>query len=468
ACWLIGNMYDLFMTRYMLTGIVPLTALGLTSVVLALAGNGGLRRAAVGIAAVAIVAWQAVFGWNLIATTEYRGFTKFLSGFAQEVRDANGVLLCEYSRVGAPLEHMFGIPTLGLDNETRSDYSKAIDAWGLVLKAHPGKRAFFLTPFQAPASDKFSMRLVKSGTAVYPRLRSELFRLPGKAGKGDISLDLYEMSPVIERWTSLPYVRCLDAGNMGLKGFGGERVRRWDISGLQVGPEAVAKVRVESGKEPGGEWRLLMFFLNDSGRTEPVAPVLSLNGGEATASGTDWKHLAGDWWLMMASGSSGCISNVDVSARQDMLLTDITLEAGSACSSLKPVAEPGQEKTIKSQPWSGRWAGEACEFLAPEPGGGESWLLVLAQGRKESSGPVGVTIDRSGRVVVTADLRAGEWTWLAAPVKKPGPDMNGSGWYRVRTGPRAVDDNEAAVRLACVAVVQAPEQQAVGTDKTGH
>ena len=73
------------------------------------------------------------------------------------------MLLCEYSRIAAPFEHMFGIPTLGLDNERVLDYARVEQAWEKIMRSNPGTPAFFATPFQRePISERFAFKPVSS------------------------------------------------------------------------------------------------------------------------------------------------------------------------------------------------------------------------------------------------------------------------------------------------------------------
>lgn len=460
ACWLIGNMYDLFMTRYMLTGIVPLVALGLASAVMALAAGSRLGKLAAGAAVAVLLAWQAAFGWHLAITTEYRGLTKFLRGFAGEIDRANGMLLCEYSRVGAPLDHMFGIRTLSLDNETRNSYSKAIDAWLGMMQSNPDKRAFFMTPFQAPVSDLFDLRPVRTETIQYPRLRSELFRLPHKAGIGDMSLNLYEM--VLRRGVEmkLPFVRSLDPGNMGLKGFGGERSRQWEVHGVEVSPGNNARIQLDKPAGRDGDWGLVLVFMNRSGDVKPAMPVVGVNGGAEKVAHTSWERLAGNWWVLVAGGSAGdSVTSLEVSAACELILTDVTLDATTGRVSLKPAGAAGKSRAVKTDPWSGRSAGSSCGFLAPVPSTGDAWLLVLAQARKESAGPASIAIRQANHAVMESSLQPGEWTWLAARIK-PRSVASGTIWFNAQIvgtpAPEQCKSDEPGVRFACIAVVPEP------------
>ncbi len=153
--FLIGNMYDLFMTRYMLIAICPLVAIGITACFDYLPLRGHARAAVHALASLLVCTMLFHNRLPMVTTTEYRGLSRYLTHFADAINDSNGILLAEYPRLAVPLEHFHGIPMLGIDNEQRSNYEPALAAWQTVMDAHPGRPAFFLTPFGTPVSDRF-------------------------------------------------------------------------------------------------------------------------------------------------------------------------------------------------------------------------------------------------------------------------------------------------------------------------
>ncbi|NLB60720.1 MAG: hypothetical protein GX806_06640, partial [Lentisphaerae bacterium] len=159
---------------------------------------------------------------HLVAVTDYKGLARFLRPFAERIISEDGILLCEYSRLAAPFEHFFGIPTLGLDNERQDDYTAAELAWQEIMRQDPQRAAFFITPFHQPVSDLFSFELLHKDCYQGAKLLQARRSLPTRIGTHRLPLRLYRMQLTPESAglapTGLQYDQ-LDAGNMGLRGF---------------------------------------------------------------------------------------------------------------------------------------------------------------------------------------------------------------------------------------------------------
>ncbi len=221
-----GSIRDFMMTRYWFTALLPMTALCLTALAARLSER--VRSTRIVILCVALIillgAYQRA---HLISVTEYRGLTGFLKPYAEIIKRNNGILLCEYSRLAAPLEHFFGIPTLGLDNERKHDYSRAEQAWERIMTQYPDHPAFFMTPFHAPVSDRFDYKLANEGEFRGNTLVQARQSLPTLIGEYKLRTRLYRMSLKTSGQANCdlpsPEQYRLDAGNMGLRHFANVR-----------------------------------------------------------------------------------------------------------------------------------------------------------------------------------------------------------------------------------------------------
>lgn len=227
AVMLTGNIHDFMMTRYLMVAFMPLSALLLTAlIVFALPPRGGLWGALFLSAILCVIALNK--RTHLITTTEHKGFCRFLRPYAEVIKTNKGILLCEYSRIAAPLEHFFGVPTLGLDNERQTDYEPMEKAWADIMKSEPGRHAFFLTPYHAPLSAYFDFEPVFNDSFQDCRLEQARQSLPTRIGKSELTLRLYRMKlkqpkQQIQDSVIPPTIIKPDAGNMGLRHFANMR-----------------------------------------------------------------------------------------------------------------------------------------------------------------------------------------------------------------------------------------------------
>lgn len=223
AVMLTGNIHDFMMTRYLMVAFIPVSALLLTALIaFALPPRGGLWPA---LFLSAILCGMALNKRShLVTTTEHKGFCRFLRPYAEVIKTNKGILLCEYSRIAAPLEHFFGVPTLGLDNERQTDYEPAEKAWADIMKSEPERPAFFLTPYHTPASAYFGFEPIFTDSFQDRRLEQARQSLPTKIGKSELTLRLYRMKlkqpqQPIQDAVIPPAIIKPDTGNMGLRYF---------------------------------------------------------------------------------------------------------------------------------------------------------------------------------------------------------------------------------------------------------
>ncbi|MDD5482631.1 MAG: hypothetical protein PHP98_03120 [Kiritimatiellae bacterium] len=253
AVMLTGNIHDFMMTRYLMVAFIPASALLLAALLtLPLPPRNGLW------AAILLTAILCVLALNkrthLVTTVEHRGFCRFLRPYAEAVKARQGILLCEYSRIAAPLEHFFGIPALGLDNERRDNYEMAEQAWAEIVRSMPDRPAFFATPWgeNAPLSPYFLFEPVYQAAFHDCRLEQARRSLPVKVGKSELNLRLFKMHlktapPPAGISSSNAVIISFDPGNMGLRHFA--NVRHEPFQGQSVAPQAVISAGLDLPKK---------------------------------------------------------------------------------------------------------------------------------------------------------------------------------------------------------------------------
>jgi hypothetical protein len=438
ATLLAGRMTDFFTTRYMMVSMMPLAAIGMTALVTAIPQRRWWSGGLTAVAAAVIVAAGLAGRTHLIRTTEHKGLVKFLQPFAEKIRQPNGILLCEYSRLGAPLEHLFGIPTLDLDNEHNRDYTAALAAWDGILRAHPDRPAFFLTPFQAPVSERFVFQPVLGRTFRSVALKEARYEVPKRISCTDLKLSLYSMRSVGAGEgppkPAAPFVCRFDAGNMGLVNFASVRTKSWPMAGRRLGPDTPVAIVLPPVSGGMGQCDFFLFCLV-SGQTAE-APHFTAPAA-ARMEDRRWEHLANNWWLLRAS-DSGLHPGDMVLVRSDseLLLTDVQVLAADQPAPL-PI-EFGTDATSarpSAIPMTARWTRAESRCLLPMPGGPRGYVLALLQAPR-GSGAETARVTMTSTVIQdgTRIVPTGRWVWGVWPVASSNglPD---TAWLSVRTEP---------------------------------
>ena len=226
ALFFSGSIRDFMMTRYWFVALLPMAALALTALACWLTSRARSAWAAV-IAAALIILLGGYHRMQLVTVTDYRGLARYLRPYAELMQKENGILLGEYSRLAAPLEHFFGIPTLGLDNERQDDYSRAEQAWETIMRKYPDHPAFFMTPFHEPISERFDFHLARDAEFKGRKLLQARQGLPTRIGEHRLRLRLYRMRlrppGAASPSPSAPFQYQMDSGNMGLRHFANPR-----------------------------------------------------------------------------------------------------------------------------------------------------------------------------------------------------------------------------------------------------
>ena len=195
ASLMIGNMYDFFMTRYMATALIPLLALALTALVTAIPARTARGIAALLVATAAVTAVGMTHRLHLVTAQEYKGFTRYLERVAAPLKAENAMIFVEYSRIAAPLDLMFGVSALAVDNARVLNYGPAERSWRKLMRAHPDRPAYFITPFERePASPLFNFQFKGESAYEGVRMISQRWSLPRELGPWGCRLRVYRMT----------------------------------------------------------------------------------------------------------------------------------------------------------------------------------------------------------------------------------------------------------------------------------
>jgi hypothetical protein len=435
---LMGEMPILmYFLRRSVLYMVPAAVLGLTGLVVLFParsrGRWGAFASAVLVAG--IVALGIPGREPLYTLTDYDGLYRFLAPFARTVRDANGILLAEYSRYAAPLEHIFGIPTLGLDSDRRMHYEKPFDAWAAIMRADPDRPAYFITPYGPPLDDRFLFDPVRSQTFAPAFLETVTRSLPVHLRRDPVCLTLYRMhlreNGGRSRREPLPYVRTLDPGNVGLRHFSHGRTRLWRISGIYFNPGETQSLHVEDDLLDIEAREMLLFFLCDR-VTAPRPPTVSFENGVRIAA-VEWTRLVDNWWVLrLALDPHRMPPMAYVTASDPMQLS-----SANALTKDRSVSIPPQYVKYRRRymPLYARWTKSLAEIAVPVPPEGHGIVLLFVN----ASRPAGFERPRF-RVYAGSDTPRcyrkleSRWVWQACPLSaSQEPDT--IEWVRLHTDP---------------------------------
>ena len=428
--FLMGNMYDFFMTRYFLIAACPLIVLGLSKTVTTLPLPARVRPVVISLLAIGVCALLVYRRATMVTTTEYKGLTTFIQEFADEITHKNGVLLAEYTRLAAPFEHLHGIPLLSLDNETRDNYLPAMEAWDSIMARHPNRPAFFLTPFSAPISDLFDFEPVRSETLVYDTLPAGRNQLPTSPQSRSMTLSLYSMTRRENLAPPAPYVRGLDGSNMGIEGFVLHNrlkdTRQWAITGHALRSGVPGHIRFKSGVEIGGASRLVVFAALDGGGTRNAGELVNADGLRLT-----WRHLDGAWWVgEVRSDSRSRISGLDITPSKQLLVSDIHFVSGGRAARVSTV--PSEEGSHQVG-FAGRWARPPSRFLAPLPTAEKGVVCLLIKAPDDTGQQTEVSIATRYGTLGSRTVETGKWSWEVWPVGKG--QTGGTQWLKLQVAP---------------------------------
>lgn len=393
--WMNNYMME---SRRMLLFPAPVMALALAAVVLWLweRRSGWGRLAAVGLSALVLAAmWR---GRTHLAThVETPGLYRACANIAAPMQQAHGWLLAEYSQLAAPQEHLFGIPTLAMDTDYHAELAPVAErAWAQLMRAHPGRACFFVTPFQPPYSEYFVFTPERREVYRGPTLIHELGRLPRRITDYSVTLSLYRMALRTPRTTANENVRFpqlfkADAGNMGLHGFANLREENWAVRGLALPAKTGVQIPLD-GARPLLAGDGLYFIFRGPFRPDARPRVA---GNFTGIREVHWIHLADEWWVLRLRGALRFERACHIHSTVDALLSDVVLHHDGICQSLT-TGWPEDEVTTQPLPTvRARWTVPKASFSLPvsDQTNGELFIYAAAP---EAVGPT-MTMRVAGR-----------------------------------------------------------------------
>lgn len=463
AVALAGTMRDFMMTRYLVLAVIPMGALCLTALCACLKEWPG--RPATAWLAPVLTLLLALAGltnrWHLVRQVDHGGFLNFLTSFARTIQQENGILLGEYSRITAPLEHMFGIPALGLDNERKDDYHAAERAWEAIMRATPDRAAFFLTPFQEPRSDRFDFQLVQQNSFTDRKLQQAYNNLPTEIRETPLALTLYRMKlkdPEALPPLAISYVPlALANGNMGLRRFANVRIEKPELEGVELAADEQVSLMIPADLTPN---LVDLLFVLHCAESKPLAPLLQDSGAkEPEHYDFRFRPLGDQWW----------VSTVKLKRVNTLELLTLTassplfIAAAFGCSETDVTEIPygfskGQVKRV-FPPLKGRWARASASILIPATAPGYVLILSYAPDTGATNFPSFITIEDEGNWVASQELRPGRWQWLVWPLAS---GITRAQWQHLTVYP-AWNPRKAGfpndLGIFCAKVIVAPSKQ---------
>lgn len=378
------------------------------------------------LAALALWLWERRTGWGRIAavavsllvlTAMWRGRThlatqvdnpglyRACAKIAAPIQQARGWLLAEYSPLAAPLEHLFGIPTLALDTTYHAELaSMAERAWAQLMLANPGRACFFMTPFQPPRSEYFVFTPESRVAYRGPTLIRELGSLPRRIADYSVTLSLYRMALRTPQTTAsesakFPQLFKVGLGNLGLNGFANLREENWTVRGLALPVKTGVQVPLD-GASPWLFGDGLYFVFNGPFRPDARPRV---DGNFTGIREVKWIHLTDEWWVLRLRGDLRFERTFHIHSTVDALLADVLLHRNGVCQSL---ATGWPESAVNSHPLptvQARWTLPKASFSLPVPPPEANGELFLYAAAPEAVGPT-MALRVAGRGATNAPL----------------------------------------------------------------
>ncbi len=195
AAMSVGKIPNLmYYSRYMQPFLIPLLVLCITAVTSIVPQKWKMYNIATFIIMATLLASGMRHRTQLYTLVEHKGFVHSLSEIAGKIKEDNGILLCEYSRISAPFDHFFGIPTLGIDNKRQAEnYRKIAGVWEKIMTNNPDSTAYFLTPFNSEMTNHLKMSNINTYT-VHGKKLSTSKLIPDNIKEYTLNLKLYKVT----------------------------------------------------------------------------------------------------------------------------------------------------------------------------------------------------------------------------------------------------------------------------------
>jgi hypothetical protein len=304
---------------------------------------------------------------HLATHTDAAGLHRIFVKLAAPIQQANGWLFAEYSQTAAPFEHQFGIPTLALDSDYHAASAPQVEqTWAALLKAHPQRAFFFVTPFAVPQSAMLTFTPVQRETYRGRVLRRELGQLPRQIVDDELTLSLYRVGLRTSAGVpeSFPQTFAPGGSNLGLTGFANQRVETWSVSGWQLTAAATRVPLAGDADARVGDELVLII----AGALASNTPARIVAGVEGVAE-TRWLSLGEGWWALQLRGAAvRAAREIQLTGAADAILTDVLVHRTGAFQSLSAGWPADKLRPKKLQPLRARWTLPNASFTLPAAG----------------------------------------------------------------------------------------------------
>jgi len=428
----VGNMYDFFTTRYLIVAMIPLLTLSLTEVVRWI-GDLNLpipyrRTASLLLFLVFLLHGRLL----LIRHIDRAGLYDNLEQVADVLNSDNGILLCEYSRVAGALEHIFGVPTLGLDGEELDSYRNIEKEWRRIMEKMPGRSAYYITPFNSfPRSSSMDFEFVRKFRLDSSVLVDRRWDLPVETRKWGLSLYLYKIS-LSKKAVISNAEFSMSPGNMGFSRFSGCRMKK----GVSVSGAAITKDKplvLNPSTYTNAPDSELWLILHHPGSGTNSLPQYSVGcfvpqGGDGRpkkrdlasmndplSKSPDIKPMGNGWFLLRVSGKDISNGVVILFSDKTIVTQAFSIDGGSVADA-DELLHDFRMVTHKLDPYVARWARQNAALTLPQSGEKGAVMLLFMTPPSEVGGSVNTTMTAAGKSFTTS-LATGSWRWSAIAVE---------------------------------------------------
>jgi len=303
------------------------------------------------------------------------------------------------------------------------------------MEKYPGRKAFFLTPFQPPISEVFDFIPVQEATYFGSHLRGQREQIPPSRDYS-VQLRLYEMrlvngqSDASSFFTNGTYCRQFDQGHMGLRRFRNLQTRPWSASGRRLGngqPLELSVDRLING-EPVKE--ILYFLYLPEKKTPPEWTGITVDLVNSGKIDVRLQHLEDSWWVaktLMPAGNTEC--RFTISSEQPALLCQAKARTLHTIKEIEIPAKGFEDEPMA--PFHARWARDKAQLLVPVDRENPLELFVYLQGTDISQGhPLNFRMPSGDSEAL--EVPPNRWQWHVLPVD-PNPEKHGRGWVTITT-----------------------------------
>jgi len=422
ATFVIGNIYDFFMSRYLLLSIVPLLIISLTALVTLIPQKRKYSYPALLLAVVIVTGFALRHRTTLIRLREFKGFAGYIENIAEEINQKHGMALIEYSQIAAPFDLMYGVPTLSLEPARVFNYRPAEKAWRKLMEKHPDQPAYFITPYaREPASPFFRFRLVSEFYYKGKEIIARRWELPTETGTSAFHLRMYEMTlPNTGKKNSdavLPYSTSFGQGNIGLRRFENpKRADRVQVAGVEVGPfnPLTIKIPPDIRKEKGQLWMVVITPDNSDDK-----PTWKIEIGTHEIAGT-WTRMAHSWWLYRSDNNIALrkTETIRINASHRLMVVMGRLVSTHAINTLFDGWNAERQTQEFVPPFESRWAHNGARIMYPITRAGDEprYMLAFFVTPNEYGETAEITFGRYSLPAMAQTVPTGQFIWGLWPL----------------------------------------------------